>query len=98
MWSTSLSTDTSGIYFRHRSACRTPAESRREYLTRGKEHREPRKTPQDEGTGGKTGVLVGLDLPSAGHQNPKSLSVCMCTHECVCVCVYAVCVCVCVCL
>ena len=53
MWSTSLSTDTSGIYFRHISASRTPAESRREYLTRGKEHREPRKTPQDEELGEK---------------------------------------------
>jgi len=30
--------------FRHRSAYRTPAESRQEYLTRGKEHTEPHKT------------------------------------------------------
>ena len=30
--------------FRHRSACGTPAESRQEYLTSGKEHKEPRKT------------------------------------------------------
>ena len=30
--------------FRHRSACRTPAESRQEYLTRGKEYIEPCKT------------------------------------------------------
>ena len=30
--------------FRHRSACRTPAESRQEYLTSGKEYIEPRKT------------------------------------------------------
>ena len=30
--------------FRHRSACRTPAESRQEYLTRGKGHIEPCKT------------------------------------------------------
>ena len=30
--------------FRHRSACRTAAESRREYLTRGKEYMEPLKT------------------------------------------------------
>ena len=29
--------------FRHRSACRTPAESRQEYLTSGKEYTEPRK-------------------------------------------------------
>ena len=30
--------------FRHRSACRTPAESRQEYLTNGKEYIEPCKT------------------------------------------------------
>ena len=30
--------------FRHRSACRTPAESRQEYLTSGKEYIEPCKT------------------------------------------------------
>jgi len=30
--------------FRHRSACRTPAESGQEYLTRGKEYIEPHKT------------------------------------------------------
>ena len=30
--------------FRHRSACRTPAESKQEYLTSGKEYIEPRKT------------------------------------------------------
>ena len=30
--------------FRHRSACRTPAESWQEYLTRGKEYIEPHKT------------------------------------------------------
>ena len=37
--------------FRHRSACKTPAESRKDYLTRGKEYIEPHKTRQDEGTG-----------------------------------------------
>ena len=52
--------------FRHRSACRTPAESRQEYLTSGKEYIEPHKTWEDEGTRGKTGVLVGLDPPSVG--------------------------------
>ena len=31
--------------FRHRNACRTPAEGRPEYLTSGKEYIEPRKTP-----------------------------------------------------
>jgi len=30
--------------FRHRSACRAPAESRQEYLTSGKKYREPHKT------------------------------------------------------
>ena len=30
--------------FRHRNACGTPAESRQEYLTRGKEDIEPHKT------------------------------------------------------
>ena len=30
--------------FRHRNACRTPAEGRPEYLTSGKEYIEPRKT------------------------------------------------------
>ena len=38
--------------FRRRSACRTPAESRQEYLTSRKEYIEPRKTQQDEGTRG----------------------------------------------
>ena len=52
--------------FRHRSACRTPAESRQEYLTSGKEYIEPHKTWEDEGTRGKTGVLVLRDLPSVG--------------------------------
>ena len=33
--------------FRHRSVCRTPAESRQEYLTSGKEYIEPHKT-QDQ--------------------------------------------------
>ena len=52
--------------FRHRSACGTPAESGQEYLTTGKEYLKSRKTQQDEGTRGKTEVLVGLDLPLAG--------------------------------
>ena len=39
--------------FRHRSACRTPAESGQEYLTSGKEYIEPRKAQQDKGTRGK---------------------------------------------
>ena len=52
--------------FRQRSACRTPAESIQEYLTSGKEYIDPWKTQWDKGTGGKTGVLVGLNLPSVG--------------------------------
>ena len=41
--------------FRHRSACRTPAESGQEYLTSGKEYTESCKTQQDKGTrGGET--------------------------------------------
>ena len=51
---------------RHRSACRTPTESRQEYLTRGKEYIEPQKLGRKKELGEKTGVLVGLDLPSAG--------------------------------
>ena len=39
--------------FRHRSACRTPAESGQEYLTSGKEYIVPRKTQYDEETSGK---------------------------------------------
>jgi len=55
--------------FRHRNACRTPAESGQEYLTSGKEYVEPQKLSRTEKLGGKTGVLVGLDLPSAGGGN-----------------------------
>ena len=40
--------------FRHRSACRTPAERGQEYLTRGKEYRETCKTRVGWGTRGKT--------------------------------------------
>ena len=39
--------------FRHKNACGTPAESRQEYLTSGKEYIEPHKTRYDEGTWGK---------------------------------------------
>ena len=52
--------------FRHRNECRTPAESGQEYLTSGKEYVEPQKLSRTKELGGKTGVLVGLDLPSAG--------------------------------
>ena len=54
--------------FRHRSACRTPAESRQEYLISGKEYIEHAKLGRKKELGGKTGVLVGLDLPSAGEE------------------------------
>ena len=59
--------------FRHRSACRTPAERGQEYLSRGKEYMsrgkeytEPRKLKRRKELGRKTGVLLGLDLSSAG--------------------------------
>ena len=39
--------------FRHRSACRTPAESRQEYLTSGKEYIDPRKLGRMKELGGK---------------------------------------------
>ena len=38
---------------RHRSTCRTPAESGQDYLTSGKEYKEPRKIQYDEGTRGR---------------------------------------------
>ena len=52
--------------FRHRNACKTPAESRQEYRTSRKEYTEPCKTRRMWVLGGQTGVLVGQDLPSAG--------------------------------
>ena len=52
--------------FRHRSACRKPAESGHEYLTRGKEYIDHAKLSRVKELGGKTGVLVGLDLPFVG--------------------------------
>lgn len=52
--------------FRHRSTCRTPAERGQEYLSRGKEYIESQKLSRTKEPGGKMGVLVGLDLPSAG--------------------------------
>ena len=39
--------------FRHRSACRTPADRGQEYLSSGKEYTEPRKTRYDEETSGE---------------------------------------------
>ena len=52
--------------FRHRSACTTPAESRQEYLISRKECIELCKLHRMMELEGKTGVLIGLDLPSAG--------------------------------
>ena len=52
--------------FRHRSACRTPAESGQEYLTCGKEYKNHAKLSRMKELGRKTGVLVGMDKPSAG--------------------------------
>ena len=50
--------------FRHRSACRTLAESGQEYLTSIKEYKGLCKTERTKGLGEKIEVLVGLDLPS----------------------------------
>ena len=52
--------------FRHRSACRTPAESGQKYVTSGKEYVEPCKLGRMKELGGKMGMLVGLDLPLVG--------------------------------
>ena len=51
--------------FRHRSACRTPAGSRQEYLISRQNIQNHTKLGSMKGLGGKTGVLVGLDLPLA---------------------------------
>ena len=72
-WSTSLSTLHQEYTFRHRSACGTPAENGQEDLPSRKENTEARKTRWEEGTGGKTGVLVGLDLPSGVRQLKQEL-------------------------
>ena len=41
--------------FRHRSACRTPAESGQKYVTSGKEYVEPCKLGRMKELGGKAG-------------------------------------------
>ena len=51
---------------RHRSACRSPAESGQEYLTSGKEYISPQKLDRMKELGAKTGVLIRLDLPLVG--------------------------------
>ena len=65
MQSTSPSTKDRKYTFRQRSACRIPAESRQEYLTSGKEYQNHTKLDKMKELGGKTGLLVGLDLPMA---------------------------------
>ena len=64
MWSTSLSMDTSGIHFRYRSACRTPAESGQEYLTSGKEYIEPCKNHQQHSLLWDCSTIPKLQLPA----------------------------------
>ena len=54
---------------RQESACRTPAEGRQEDLTRGKEHTEPGKTQQDEGTRGKNRSVSRTGLALGGWGN-----------------------------
>ena len=44
------------------SACRTPAESRWEYLTTGKEYIEPHKTRYNNGTRGKNGNPLSVRM------------------------------------
>ena len=50
--------------FRHRSKRRTPTESIQEYLTLEKNIKNHTKLGRTKKLGGKTGVLLGLDLPS----------------------------------
>ena len=62
--------------FTHRCAWRTPSESGQEYLTSWKDYINHTKLGRMKELGGKTGVLIGLDLPSvdggteAGVQSP----------------------------
>ena len=49
--------------FRHRNACRTPAESRPEYLTSGKEYIEPHKT-----------LIGSWTIERLAHQMPDTLN------------------------
>ena len=58
-----------GYTFRHRRACRTPAESRQEYLTSRKEYIEPCKTQQDEGIRGKNRSVSRTEPPLGGWGN-----------------------------
>ena len=51
---------------RHKSACRTPAESSQEYLSSRKEYMKHTNLGRMKELEGRMGVLVGLDLPSVG--------------------------------
>ena len=53
MWNISLSMDTSGTHLQTQKDLQTPAESRQEYLTTGKQYVEPCKIWLDEGPWGK---------------------------------------------
>ena len=55
--------------FRHRSACRTPAESGQEYLTSRKEYIDPCKTWQDKGTRGENGSVCRTGSALGGWGN-----------------------------
>ena len=52
--------------FRHRTACRTPAERGQEYLTSRKEYIDPHKTRSGKGTKEKNKSVSSVDLPLAG--------------------------------
>ena len=65
-WSTSLSTDTSGIQLQTQKCMQNASWDGQEDLTSGNEYIEHTKLSSTKELGGKTGVLVGLDLPSAG--------------------------------
>jgi len=52
--------------FGYRSAYRTSAERRQEYLTSGKEYMEPQKLGRLKELGGETRVLLKLYLPLVG--------------------------------
>ena len=59
--------------FRCRRPCRILAESGQEYLTSRKEYIESRKLGRMKELRGKTGMLLGLDLPSAGREIEASV-------------------------
>ena len=66
-WSTFLSKDTSGIHLQTQNCIsRTSAESRQEAIPVEKNTEKHVKLGRMKELWRKTGVLVGLDLPSAG--------------------------------